>query len=366
VGLKPQIHAAFQTEEIAAFHGARKILDIPSINVASYSVYLNGLDKFRSALLASGMVEFVEPDILRSIPIGEQPVRIALSPDDPGFDEQWAPACIGADNAWEYEQLAGRREVVVAVIDTGISYLHPDLVSSVDTSIDWDFVNDDDDAADDHGHGTHCAGIIAAGLNNATGIAGLQKVTLMAVKALNANGTGWDSVLARSIIYAVDNGAKVISNSWGSLVSSRTMAQATYYAYSQGVVVVAAAGNFGSSRNHYPAAYPWVIGVGALENCTTRASYSNYGSENVFVSAPGSNILSTYLNDSYASLSGTSMACPHVAAAAAMWISAFLDDAPLTPQQVFYLIAGTADDLGDPGKDSYYGFGRIDMFPWNQ
>lgn len=113
------------------------------------------------------------------------------------------------------------------------------------------------------------------------GVAGLQNVTLMAVKGLNSVGSGWDSVLAQCITYAVDNGARVLSNSWGSFGGSNTLRQATYYAYEQGSVVGAAAGNNNSSRNFYPAAYTWVVGVGALENCTSRASYSNCGSDNV-------------------------------------------------------------------------------------
>jgi thermitase len=116
----------------------------------------------------------------------------------------------------------------------------------------------------------------------------------------------------------------------------------------------------------YPAAYPQVIGVAALEDCDTVASYSNYGSRNVFISAPGSNIVSTFPNNSYALMSGTSMACPHVAAIAAMWLSASLDYVNLTPWQVMLLLASTADDLGEPGKDLCYGYGRVNMFPWNK
>lgn len=366
VGLKAMLNATRRASDVAALHGARKTLDNPSINVATYSISGKRYEALKSALMVSGVVAFVERDVIRSIPIGEQPLISDVVPDDPRYPQQWGPACIGAEMAWDYEQLLGRPEVIVAVIDTGIDYNHPDLIASVDTDIDYDFVNGDDDAMDDNGHGTHCSGIIAGGLNNGKGVAGLQNVTLMAVKGLNANGSGWDSILARCITYAADHGAKVLSNSWGSTGYSQTLAQASYYAYSKGVVVVAAAGNNGSSIKFYPAAYPWVMGVAALGNCETRAPYSNFGSENVMVSAPGSNIWSTYLNGSYASLSGTSMACPHASAAAAMWISAFLDYIQLTPQQVFSLIAFTADDLGEPGKDAYYGFGRINIFPWGE
>jgi subtilisin family serine protease len=366
VGVMPKLSATYRANGIAVLHGARKILENGSINVTTYSVPGNRHDAFRSALLASGEAAFVERDMLRAIPVGEQAVKVEFSPDDPEYLEQWAPRCIGAERAWEYEKLTGRPEVIVAVIDTGIDYTHPDLVASVDMSIDYDFVNDDEDAMDDNGHGTHCAGIIAAGFNNTVGVAGLQNVTLMAVKGLNAKGVGWDSILARSITYATDHGAKILSCSWGSFISTKTLENAVSYAIGKGVIVVAAAGNAGVQWKFYPAAYPQVIGVAALEDCDTVASYSNYGSRNVFISAPGSNIVSTFPNNSYALMSGTSMACPHVAAIAAMWLSASLDYVNLTPWQVMLLLASTADDLGEPGKDLCYGYGRVNMFPWNK
>jgi subtilisin family serine protease len=315
VGFKAQRHVS-EAAEIASAHGAQKILENRSINVATYTVPEGRYRAFQADLIKAGTATFVEGDVIRSIPVGEQPVTLDLVPDDPNYPDQWGPRCIGAERAWEYERLAGRPEVIVAVIDTGIDYSHPDLVASVDTSIDWDFVNNDDDAMDDNGHGTHCAGIIAAGFNNNVGMAGLQNVTLMAVKGLSATGVGWDSVLAKCITYATDQGAKVLSCSWGSFISTKTLENAVSYANGKGVIVVAAAGNLGVQWRQYPAAYPWVIGVAALEDCNTSASYSNYGASNVFISAPGSNILSTFPNNSYALLSGTSMACPHVAAVA--------------------------------------------------
>jgi subtilisin family serine protease len=364
VGIKPHL-SVLDDDDIAAQYGGKKILNIPAIRLKTYKLPSAAYQGFRDKLLASGRVAFVERDVQRMIPIGESPVTADYAPDDPRYPLQWGPSCIGAEQAWDHEILWGRPELIVAVIDTGIDLDHPDLAGSVDLSIDYDFVNNDDEAMDDNGHGTHCAGIIAAGFNNSIGIAGLQDVTLMAVKGLNAAGAGWDSVLAECIVYATDNGAKVLSNSWGSLRSSSTLAQATYYAYTQGAVVVAAAGNYGTQREHFPAAYPWVLGVAALEDCDTKAGYSSYGARNVFISAPGSNIWSTYWNDSYASESGTSMACPHVAAVAAMWIGAYLDYVELTPNQVMVLLATTADDLGDPGKDIYFGWGRVNMFPWD-
>ncbi len=353
-----------QTKDLLSRHMAKKIIEARKINMVTYSVPSKYLERFSQALLATGHVAFVEQDSMSSIPPDETPVMASVTPNDPEYADQWGPQCIGAEKAWEVPALSGRPEVIVAVIDTGIDWDHPDLELQVDTSIDYDFVNNDTDAMDDHGHGTHCAGIIAGTINNFIGIAGLQNVTLMAVKGLNSQGSGWNSVLANSIIYAADNGAKVISNSWGGNFPTRAIAQATLYARNKGVVVIAAAGNENTDRKHYPAAFPWVVGVGSLETCTTRSSYSNYGARNVMISAPGSDILSTYLNDDYAYMSGTSMACPHVAGVAAMWISAYLDYDELTPRQVISTLAGTADDLGDPGKDIYYGYGRVAMYPW--
>lgn len=361
VGLRGKI-AASRVAEVARAHGARQILNLDAIQLKTYTLPAKAFAAFRQKFLHSGLAEFVEVDVLRTIPEGENPVGVNTIPNDPDYPIQWGPPCIGAEAAWDYPALLGNSDVIVAVIDTGIDLDHPDLSGQVDTAIDYDFVNKDDDAMDDNGHGTHCAGIIAAGFNDAFGMAGLQNITLMAVKGLTRSGAGFDSVLAQCIIYAVDHGARVLSNSWGSIISSRTLALATYYAFNQGAVVVAAAGNSGSQRNHYPAAYPWVIGVAALEDCNTRAAYSNYGLDNVFIAAPGSQIWSTFPNDDYDSLSGTSMACPHVSAVAAMWLGVSTD---LTPQQVMTLLAGTADDLGTAGKDIYYGWGRLDMFPWD-
>lgn len=355
-----------QIKNLLARHMAKKIMEARKINMATYSVPSNYLERFRQALLATGTVAFVEQDSMSSIPPGETPLMASVTPNDPEYADQWGPQCIGAEKAWEVPALSGRPEVIVAVIDTGIDWDHPDLELQVDTSIDYDFVNNDADAMDDNGHGTHCAGIIAGTINNFIGIAGLQNVTLMAVKGLNSQGSGWNSVLANSIIYAADNGAKVISNSWGGFFPTRAIAQATLYARSKGAVVIAAAGNSGTDLKHYPAAYPWVVGVGALETCATRASYSNYGSANVMISAPGSDILSTYLGGEYAYLSGTSMACPHVAGVAAMWISAYLDYTELTPKQVISLLVGTADDIGPSGNDIFYGYGRVAMYPWSE
>ena len=370
IGLSSQ-RSAMEVEDLVAQCGGKKVAAISGINVVTYTIPEEAFEEVKSELLRNGSATFVERDLIRTIhtpidavPFNAVPFNVDMIPNDPFYLNQWGPECIDAEQAWNYENLFVHPDLIVAVIDTGVDLDHPDLANQVDTGIDYDFVNNDNEAMDDNGHGTHCAGIIAAEIDNQIGIAGLQDVTIMAVKGLDENGSGWDSILAQCITYAVDNGAKVISNSWGGEGYSFTLAAATYYAFSHGAVVVAAAGNDGVSTPHYPSAYPWVIGVAALEDCNTRASWSNYGSENVFISAPGVSIYSTWWNNTYKSISGTSMACPHVAGVAAMWIGAYAPYLPLTPTQVMFLLAFTADDLGTPGNDVYYGWGRVDMFPW--
>ncbi|WP_300465030.1 S8 family peptidase [Desulfobacula sp.] len=351
-----------KVDDLIDQYNGKMVLGIPSINMKTYIVSKKYLAIIKSILLKDNTIDFVEEDVRMSIPA--PPLGASKMPTDPFYPVQWGPLCIGAEEAWNYGSLYDHPDIIVAVIDTGVDLDHPDLVNMVDTDIDYDFVNNDSTAMDDNGHGTHCAGIIAAQMDNGQGVAGLQNVTIMAVKGLDSGGSGWTSVLAQCITYAVDNGAKVLSNSWSGTIPSSTLKNAVNYAFSKGVVVVAAAGNSGNSIKNYPAAYPAVIGVAALGTCTTRAGYSNYGTENVFISAPGSSIYSTYLDDSYASLSGTSMACPHVAGVAAMWIGVYADYIALIPIQVMYLLAAHADDLGNLGKDIYFGWGRVDMFPW--
>jgi subtilisin family serine protease len=365
IGLSSQRSAVDLGNTLSKYKG-RQIRAIPQINMVTYTVPEEAFEELKTVLLSSGDATFVEKDQIRTIPTPVDPDAFGaeMIPNDPLYPNQWGPECIKAEQAWDFENLYVHPDLIVAVIDSGVDLDHPDLVNQVDTSIDWDFVNNDNNAMDDNGHGTHCAGTIAAQINNAVGVAGLVDVTIMAVKGLDSLGSGWDSDLASSLVYAADNGAKVISNSWGGYGKSSALENATLYAFRQGAVVVAAAGNDGISSAFIPAAYPWVIGVAALQNCTSRVSWSNYGSENVYISAPGVSIYSTLWNDRYGYNSGTSMACPHVAGVAAMWVGAYAPYVTLTPLQVMYLMLGTADDLGTPGYDIYYGFGRVDMFPW--
>ena len=248
---------------------------------------------------------------------------------------------------------------MVAVVDSGIKLDHPEFAGRLTAG--YDFVNDDDAPDDDAGHGTHVAGIIAAGMDNGVGSTGVcPRCLLMPVKVLGANNLGTWSNLAQGVLYAADHGADVINLSLGGTVSSQTLAAAVAYAQAHGVLVVAAAGNNGSDQPYYPAALDGVVGVGATTAEDARWQNSNFG-ESVDVVAPGDLIFSTYYQldnvfGGYMYLSGTSMATPYVSGLAGLALS--LDPA-LTAVEVTDLLQQGVDDLGTPGRDAEYGYGRI-------
>jgi subtilisin len=293
---------------------------------------------------------------------------------DAELDNSWGVKRIGAGTVHE---LPNKGEGInVAVLDTGINLFHEDLI----TKGGYDFVNQDADPNDDNGHGTHCAGIIAA-LDNDKAVVGVApEANLYAVKVLDSNGNGYTSNIIAGIQWSVNNGIQVISMSLGSTVGDNSLKAACDFAYNSGIVVVAAAGNNGaahpSSRSNiiYPAKYDSVIAVGATDSYDRRASFSCTGSE-LEIMAPGVNILSTYIdvspddgrNIDTLYMSGTSMACPHVAGTAALVLNSQLapaDDSngngKWDAQEVRAKLVATADDLGVSGKDNLYGYGLVD------
>nr|WP_269205003.1 S8 family serine peptidase [Motilibacter aurantiacus] len=246
---------------------------------------------------------------------------------------------------------------VVAVIDTGADAAHPDLVGALVAGAD--IVNGGTVTKDPDGHGTHVAGIIGARVDNGTGVAGLvPDARVMPVNVFGPDGLAWSSDIATGIVWAVDHGAKVLNLSLGSDSSAPVEEAAVRWALEQGAVVVAAMGNDGESGSptSYPAAYPGVLAVGATAPDDSRASFSSTGAH-IGVAAPGDDVLSTYPGNRYAYLSGTSMATPYAAAAAALVLGAW---PALRPGQVVAHLRSTAEDLGAPGHDPEYGYGLID------
>jgi thermitase len=275
----------------------------------------------------------------------------ALKSSDERRTEQWALDRLEIERAWRYTP--GRSDIKVAVVDTGIDYYHPDLRGRVLKG--RDFVNGDDDAFDDNFHGTHCAGILAAGRNNG-GIVGVApNITLLAVKVLSDRGAGTFAQVAAGIEYAVSQGASIISLSLGSYERSAAIDDAIAFAQRRGVLVLAGTGNQGTDKPFFPAANPSVLAVGATTREDKRARYSNVG-RHVALVAPGSDILSTIPKGAYARVSGTSMATPHVAGVAALLKSL---DANLTPNALRDILTRTSTDLGLPGPDDEYGRGRL-------
>lgn len=274
-------------------------------------------------------------------------------PSDPAYPHQWALEKIDGPRAWS---LSSGRDIVVAVIDTGVDADHPDLSDKlVDNG--WNFLIDAAGADDDHGHGTHVAGIAAATTNNGIGIAGLGwDSRILPVKLLGKDGTGAPDLVGQAIIYATDHGAEVINMSFGIPTECKSdIQEAVTYAHSQGVVVIAAAGNDYPTS---PANCEHVIGVAASTMDDEIAGYSSSGAH-VSVTAPGSEIYSTVLDGHYGNSSGTSMAAPHVSGLAALLLARYPRYAP---DEVASAVLDNAVDLEPSGWDDSSGCGRIDAF----
>ncbi len=289
-------------------------------------------------------IEFAEPNYI---------LESTAAPNDPYYKNwQGGLTRLEAAKAWDIHM--GSSAITIAVLDTGVKLDHEDLKEKIMKG--YDFVNNDGDPNDDHGHGTRVAGILGASTNNNIGIAGVAWLNpIMPVKVLGADGSGSHSNIAKGIIYAADHGARVINMSLGGSTGSATLKNAVDYAYGKKVVLVAAAGN-SNSAVFYPAAYNNVIAVAAVDNNDLKANYSCYGPE-ISVTAPGT-VMSTVRGGGYGSGSGTSFAAPFVSGLAGLILSV---DSQLQPDEVEVAIEKGAQDIGEVGKDHYYGWGIINL-----
>ncbi len=306
-----------------------------------------------AGLRGNPLVEFAELDYVR---------RPLSAPNDPDYGPfQWNLQKIGIEAAWDISR--GDRDITVAVIDTGLDMSHPDRPANIVSP--FNECTGDSNVSDDDGHGTHVSGIIAANTNNGIGVAGVApRVSLMPIR-VECGGSIYVSTEVNALHYAADNGARVISISLGGNTSSLSEKNAINYALNKGSLVVAAAGNEYLEGNplSYPASYPGVLAVAAT---TAGDTHSSYSQEHPYVSiaAPGGDgggatqmVRSIYKGSSYIYMAGTSQATPHVSGLAGLVLSV---NPGLSPLEVIGIITSTAVDLGTPGKDDVFGWGRID------
>jgi subtilisin family serine protease len=351
VTLRPPI-GALQAERLIDSAGGRVLEQLKPLLV--YRVALSGeaAEHILQTLRADSAVRAAEYE-------GEQVSQI--TPNDPLYQAyQWNLRRIGMEQAWDLRPSAP--DVVVAVLDTGVDLSHPDLRPNLLLEQGYDFLNDVPTPQDDESHGTAVAGIIGAVGNNRTGVTGIAwHVKLLPIKALNSQGRGPDSAMVKAILYAADQGARVINISSTGARYSAALETAVQYAQDKGALVVAAAGNTGNGDNavNYPAALDGVLAIAAIDDKDQLASFSQR-QHYVALAAPGVDVASTAWSGAgrgmYASQSGTSIAAPHVSGAAAiLW--ALRPD--LAAGDIAAALRATADKVGT--ADAGYGAGILNV-----
>jgi subtilisin family serine protease len=395
-----------------------------AVNRNTLSVSAQGLDRIivlplaepRDAeyavaqLINDPQIEYAQPNYIYSIDATE-------APNDPDYGKQWYLRNIRADRAWEITR--GDSSIAIGIVDTGVDWLHPDLDVQfrinksedrnnngafdawpsteqrkdifgatvpgdlddidqdrngyVDDIIGYDFVDQeslnfgdsrdrDPIPGDEHGHGTLVSGVVAAEQNNAQGISGIAPgCRLVALRAFDATGNAEDDDVASAIVYAADNGIRILNLSFGDIVPSMLQRDAIRYAVAQGVTVFASSGNEGGFDRHYPSDFDEVVSVGATTNSPYEdvlSSFTTYG-ESMDLLAPGADIYTTDLNKGYKAVFGTSFSSPIAAAVGALLLS---KDKRLTPEQIKGILLSTTKDLGIKGHDPDNANGRVDAF----
>jgi subtilisin family serine protease len=363
-------------------HRSKEIKRIPRLNIYQLEIPKDlSVEEMLFLLRQNPDVEYAQPNYIK---------KITVTPNDSLFSKQYAlyndgqefglpddlqqgtpGADIKAREGWD--ETKGDEDIIIAILDTGIDFSHPDLKNKIHPG-GYDFINDDPDPTDDHWHGTHVAGIAAAETNNNEGIAGVAwNCKILPIKCLDFTGRGSSSQIIDSVVWAVDNGAHVINCSFGDRTGAPAERDAFRYAYENNVVVVASAGNTGGAVL-YPAAWDkYCLAVAAIDHNDARLSWSSNGPE-IDVAAPGEWIFSTnpleYFPPDlppYDYASGTSMSSPHVAGLAALIISAkrtLIDDGKIKVEDIMNIIRYTADDVNSAdydGKDDFIGYGRVNM-----
>ena len=338
--------SASEMHELLDLHGAITVHELKQLRVREIKVPEQALEKVKAALAKNPHISYAENNFIAAS---------GFEPDDYQYPSQWHLPKISAPEGWDMS--IGSESIPVAIIDSGVDPNHQDLWEKLIPG--YNFIDENTDTHDVYGHGTAVAGTAAAVTNNFVGVAGVAwENPIMPLMVLNSDNRATYYDIARAITHAADQGIRVINISLGGSSSSSTLQNAVNYAWNKGAVIFACAMNNSSTTPYYPAACSHVIAVSATTSADTLASFSNYGNW-IDISAPGASILTTKMGGGYGSRNGTSFSSPIAAGLAALILSA---NPCLTNDQVVDIITQNADDLGEPGFDTYYGYGRVNLF----
>ena len=333
-------------KEIVEMHGAATAGEIEQIRVRRIKVPAHALEKVKAALEKNPHISFVENNFFATG---------SAEPNDDRYPSQWHLPKISAPDGWDI--CIGSEMEPIAIIDSGVDPNHPDLSDKLVAG--YNFIGDNTDTHDLRGHGTAVAGSAAAVTNNIEGVAGVAWGNpIMPLVVLNSDNWASYYDIAQAITYAADQGVRVMNISIGGSSSSTTLQNAVNYAWNKGALIFACAMNNATSTPYYPAACTNVVAVSATTSNDTLASFSNYGNW-IDIAAPGTSILTSTNGGGYGYWQGTSFSSPIAAGLAALILS---ENPLLTNRQVADIITENADDLGEPGFDSYYGYGRINVY----
>ncbi len=351
-------------DEIIARTGGAKLKNLDLIGAKA--VWLPGRSAAAKLAAYPGVVRVDDDVVVEALIRGS--IWTKPAPTQPAEVLPWGVDRVDAELVWPSGNTAG--PIKVGIIDTGISNTHPDILANVKGGVNT--INPRRNWNDDNGHGSHVAGIVAA-IDNNIGVIGVgPAIDLYAIKVLSASGSGYLSDVIEGIQWAIANKMQVINMSLGTGSDIQSFHDAVTAAKTAGIVVVAAAGNSGSSTDGsstviYPAAYPEAIAVSATDQNNVIASWSSRGTE-VDLAAPGVSIYSTYKGTSYTTLSGTSMAAPHVAGSAALVLNTPVGSYDVNangvwdPDEAQTKLQATATNLGDAGFDNLYGWGLVNAY----
>lgn len=312
----------------------------------SFSIFLSGcspvINAYNENAITNSVQVFNNKDVNQNIDLSEQ----------------WAITRTKSNLVWRaYNQ---KKQVKVAVVDTGVDYNHPDLKNRILKDLGYNFIDNSKDTMDDNWHGTHVAGIIAADATNNIGVAGVVgdfDVKIIPIKVLNSKGEGTSDIMALGIKYAADAGADIINFSVGFDVKDPFIGDAIKYARAKGVLVVVSAGNNGQNCDqNSPSGDEGAYTVTSTNQEDAKSVFSNFG-HSIKISAPGEDILSTIPGGSYDYRNGTSMAAPVVTGVAAMMKAV---NPRLTVEQVENILDKTAADVMEKGRDDDTGYGIVD------